>query len=150
MKRGIFVALGILLVGVAAGVLAFCLFHPRQPTAKWMQKEFSLSDDQAQRVQTIHQDYAKICMQMCARIEQSDEHLVELLRKSDHVTPEIRAALAETDRVRTDCRTNMLDHFYQVAAVMSPGERERYLQMVFPLVEHPEEMAANHNSPRGR
>lgn len=149
MKRGLFAVAGILVVGVIAGVLAFCFFHARQPATAWLQKEFSLSNDQTQRVQAMHEEYGKTCMQMCARIQESDTHLAELLQKSDRVTPEIREALVETDRVRTACRASMLEHFYQVAAVMPERERERYLKMVYPLIEHPEEMGAYQLSLRG-
>jgi hypothetical protein len=55
----------------------------------------------------------------------------------------------ETDRVRTACRASMLEHFYKVAAVMPEGERQRYLKMVYPLIEHPEEMGAYQFSLRG-
>ena len=61
----------------------------------------------------------------------------------------VQAALAETDRVRTNCRTHMLEHFYQVAAVMPEQERPRYLAMVLPLIEHPEQMGAYNVSRRG-
>lgn len=149
MKRGFLTALGILIVGVAAGLIAFCMVPAKQSSTDWLQKEFSLSKDQAQRVQDMHEEYAKACMQMCARIEESNRHLTELLEKSDQITPEIREALAETDRVRTECRTSMLDHFYQVAAAMPEGERQRYLKMVFPLIERPESMGAYPLSPRG-
>jgi hypothetical protein len=42
----------------------------------------------------------------------------------------------------------MLDYFYRVAAAMPEKERSRYLQMVYPVIEHPESMAAHHLSPR--
>ncbi len=150
MKRGLFTVLGILIACMAAAVLAFYFFHTRQPATAWLQKEFSLSNDQAQRIEIMHREYGKSCMQMCAQIQQSDTHLAELLQKSDRVTPEILVALAEADRVRTVCRAGMLGHFYQVAAVMPEGERQRYLKMVFPLIQHPEKMGAYQLSLRGR
>ncbi len=150
MKRGLFAVLGILIAGVVAAVLVFCFFPTRQPATAWLQKEFSLSNDQAQQIEVMHREYGKTCMQMCARIQESDTRLAELLQKNDRVTPETLAALAETDRVRTACRASMLEHFYQVAAVMPEGERQRYLKMVYPLIQHPEEMAAYQLSLRGR
>jgi len=149
VKRGLFVVLGILIVGVVAAVATFCFSHTRLPATAWLQKEFSLSNEETQRVQALHEQYAKTCMQMCVRIQESDARLSSLLQKNNRMTPEIRAALAESDRVRTDCRASMLDHFYQIAAVMPEGERQRYLKMVYPLIEHPEEMGAYHASLRG-
>lgn len=142
MKRGLFAVLGILIVGVVAAVLAFFFFPTRQPATAWLQKEFSLSNDQARQIEIMHREYEEICIQMCARIQKNDTRLAELLQKKERVTPEALAALAETDRVRTACRASMLEHFYEVAAVMPEGERQRYLKMVYPLIYHPEKMAA--------
>jgi hypothetical protein len=101
-------------------------------------------------VEALHREYQATCAQLCARIEESDARLAELLRRSDHVTPEVRAAVAETDHVRTLCRASMLEHFYRIAAVLPENERKRYLEMVYPLIEHPEQMGAHGLSARGR
>jgi hypothetical protein len=106
----------------------------------WLEKEYKLAPDQARQVEAMHREYQAKCARMCARIVESDARLAELLRQNDHVTPEIRAAMEETDRVRTLCRASMLEHLYQIAAVMPSSERKRYLEMVFPLIEHPEKM----------
>ena len=149
MKRGIFIILGILVASLAAAVITFCFLQRPESSDVWLQKEFSLSADQIRKVQVLQQGYEGTCMQMCAEIEQSDARLAELLKKNNRMSPEVQAALAETDRVRTNCRTHMLEHFYQVAAVMPEQERPRYLAMVLPLIEHPEQMGAYNVSRRG-
>ena len=70
---------------------------------------------------------------MCARITQTDSRLAGLIESSRTVTQEIREALAESDRVRTECRLKMLEHFYEVAAAMPEEKRKKYLDMVLPV-----------------
>jgi head-tail adaptor len=41
------------------------------------------------------------------------------------------------DRIRTECRLKMLEHFYEVAAVMPEEKRRKYLQIVLPVVLNP-------------
>ena len=53
---------------------------------------------------------------------------------SSGVTPDVRAAVAETDRIRTETRIAMLEHFYAVAAELPPERRRDYLLKVLPLV----------------
>jgi hypothetical protein len=81
---------------------------------------------------------------MCARITQTDSRLAGLIDSSRTVTEEIREALAESDRVRTECRLKMLGHFYEVAAAMPEEERKKYLDMVLPVVLNPGEMDSSH------
>lgn len=150
MRRGIAPILGILFAGAAAAAITFCILRPPQSSGAWLQKEFSLSAEQMRQVQALQQSYAETCAEMCVQIEESNARLATLLSKSNRLTPEIQAALTDTDRVRTNCRTSMLEHFYQVAAAIPEKERARYLAMVLPLIEHPEQMGASHASRRGR
>ena len=53
---------------------------------------------------------------------------------SGSVTPEVHAAVVETDRIRTETRLAMLEHFYAVAAELPPNRRGEYLRKVLPLV----------------
>jgi hypothetical protein len=150
VKRGIVLILGILVAGTVAAVLTFCLLQRPRSTDGWLQREFSLTDEQMRQVRVLQQGYEGTCQEICERIQQSDARLAALLASSDRLTPEVQAALADTDRVRTDCRTRMLEHFYRVAAVIPENERPRYLEMVLPLIERPEQMGAHNASHRGR
>ena len=81
---------------------------------------------------------------MCVRIAQTDERLANLICSSQTITPEIQAAIVETDRLRSECRTRMLEHFYRIASEL-PAQRQReYLTVVLPSVLHPGEMAQSH------
>ena len=77
---------------------------------------------------------------MCARIAQTDERLANLIRSSKQITPEIQAAIVETDRLRSECRAKMLEHFYRIAAQLPAEKQSDYLTVVLPSVLHPGEM----------
>ncbi len=111
---------------------------------EWLRDEFHLTDDQMKKAEALHDGYQATCENMCRRIAETDARLAGAIRASSSVTPEITSAIAETDRVRTECRVAMLDHFYQTAALMPEAERQRYLDKVLPVVLHPGEMHDDH------
>jgi hypothetical protein len=65
---------------------------------------------------------------------EANARLETLTLGSGSITPEIRTAIAETDRIRTETRIAMLEHFYAVAAQLPPDKRLGYLLKVLPLV----------------
>jgi hypothetical protein len=65
---------------------------------------------------------------------EANSRLETLALGSGRVTPEVRAAVTETDRIRTGTRLAMLEHFYAVAAELPPERRREYLLKVLPLV----------------
>ena len=81
---------------------------------------------------------------MCARISQTDERVADLIRSHKMVTPEIREALSESDRLRTECRVKMLEHCYEVATAMPEERRGKYVEMILPTILDPGRMAEAH------
>jgi len=144
MKRGAVILLVVLGVGAAMGALSYCFFRDRISPADWLRKEFSLNKEQSARIVVLNAEYGPKCEQMCARITQTDSRLAGLIDSSRTVTEEIREALADSDRVRTECRLKMLEHFYEVAAAMPEEKRKKYLDMVLPVVLNPGEMDSSH------
>lgn len=65
---------------------------------------------------------------------EANARLEQLALGSSTVTPALREAIAETDRIRTQARLAMLDHFYAVAAELPPDRRRQYLLKVLPLL----------------
>ena len=78
---------------------------------------------------------------MCARISQTDAGAADLIRSHQMVTSEIREALSEGDRLRTECRLKMLEHCYEVATAMPEEKREKYIEMILPVILDPGRMA---------
>jgi hypothetical protein len=136
--------LGVIFSGLAAAVVAFLLAQDRSAPMHWLRTEFSLNDPQARKVEQMHAEYEADCNQMCARIAETDERLAKLIRSSQKITPEIEAAIVETDRLRSECRTKMLEHFYRIAAELPAEKQDEYLTVVLPSVLHPGEMMKSH------
>ena len=144
MKKGLGVLTAVIASGLAAAIVVFFLAQNRSTPMRWLRAEFSLDEQQARTVEQIHAQYEADCAQMCVRIAQTDERLANLICSSQTITPEIQAAIVETDRLRSECRTKMLEHFYRIASEL-PAQRQReYLTVVLPSVLHPGEMAQSH------
>jgi head-tail adaptor len=137
MKRAAVVFLITLAVGATMGILSYGFFQDRSSPVDWLRKEFSLNEEESARIVALNAEYGPKCREMCTRIEQTDSRLARLMKSSATVTLEIRAALEESDRIRTECRLKMLEHFYEVAAVMPEEKRRKYLQIVLPVVLNP-------------
>ena len=144
MKRGAVILLVVLCLGAGMGLLSYNLLRDRGSPADWLRKELSLNEEQSARIMALSAEYGPKCAEMCARIMQTDSRLAGLIESSRTVTKEIREALAESDRVRTECRLKMLEHFYEVAAAMPEEKRKKYLDMVLPVVLNPGEMDSSH------
>jgi hypothetical protein len=124
--------------------VAVYLWRSDRSSTGWLLAEFALDDQQARSVERMHNQYQEDCELMCARIEQSDEQLATLIRDAQEVTPEIQSAIVETDRLRSECRVKMLEHFYRIAAELPEKRRAEYLRMVLPVVVRPGAMAQSH------
>lgn len=145
MRRGLIVLLVLVVAGLVAAVGVFAWARGHASPMSWLRSEFSLDDRQAETVARIHAEYETDCSRMCARIAETDQRLTALIGASQNVTPEIREAIIESDRVRSECRTKMLEHFYRIAAELPPDRRTEYLAVVLPAVLRPGDMAQLHS-----
>ena len=100
------------------------------PEMAWLKKEYHLTDAQFARVVELHEAYWPKCAEMCHRIDAKNAELQGLLAVTNAVTPQITAALADAGRLRTECQSAMLQHFYEVSQVMPPEQGKRYLAWV--------------------
>lgn len=132
MKRGVLILLGIIVIGFAAEQAASHLF--RCSPLEWLCHEYGLTTEQAERVALLQKEYGSRCGPYCDRMCEANAALEQVTLGSGSVTPEIRAAVAETDRIRSETRITMLEHFYAVAAELPPEKRHGYLIKVLPLV----------------
>lgn len=118
-------------VAVLAGVAAFGVFYllndaPAMQRAvregdaiAWLRTEFHLNDAQAAAIKQLHDDYGTVCAGHCAAI-------MDARKRS--------APPAEIATLEKKCVEAMTTHFRQVAALMPPGQGERYLATVLPRV----------------
>ena len=138
MKRSWLILLG----GLAAAVVAYaCIYlhatsgqrsmeQSTQPELTWLKSEYHLSDAQFAQVVQLHDAYYPKCAEMCRRIDDQNARVQKLLATTNIVTPEIKQALAEAARLRVECQSAMMQHFYEVSRAMPPDQAKRYLAWV--------------------
>ena len=138
MKKGVL----ILILGLLAAVAAYgCIYfvcmspvrglqHSDKPELAWLKEEFKLSDAEIKRVSELHAAYLPQCRDKCREIDEQNVKLQTLLSGATNMTPEITGALTESSRMRTECQTMMLRHFFQVSQTMPPEQGRRYLAWV--------------------
>jgi hypothetical protein len=138
MKKGVFILVfGLVAAAVAYGCIYFvCTVSARnmqssdRPELVWLKEEFGLSDADFKRVSELHAAYLPQCGEMCRGIDAHSVKLQALLSGATNMTPEIKAALTESSRLRSECQTMMLGHFFQVSQAMPPEQGKRYLEWV--------------------
>ena len=77
-----------------------------------------------------------------------NDQLSRLLATSSGVTPAVEDALAERAKMRSECQTAMLNHFFEVSRTMSPEQGRRYLAWVQEQTCLREQMMNHSESPR--
>ena len=138
MKKGVLIlVLGLIAAAVAYGCIYFaCTVSARslqrsdKPELAWLKVEFDLNDAEFKRVSDLHEAYLPQCREMCIQIDAQNTKLQKLLAGATDVSPEIERELVESSRLRTECQTMMLRHFFQVSQTMPPEQGRRYLSWV--------------------
>ncbi len=151
----------ILGLGVMAAVASYyCLYlagttaprswlQGRQPELVWLKQEFKLSETEFSRAVQLHEAYLPECRERCQRIKAMNAELEQLLAKSSAVTPAVESALAERAKMRAECQTEMLKHFFEVSRTMSPEQGRRYLAWVREKTCLRDQMMNLDETPRG-
>lgn len=127
-------------VTIALAVSAFTIHYAWNGTShratddpagemEWLRSEFNLDADQFERVWAIHQEYQPICQSLCDRVVQAKTDLEGALLAASSYSEQVDEKLVRFSRVKEECHRSMLQHVYEVAAVMSPEDRMRYLAM---------------------
>jgi hypothetical protein len=138
MKKGLIILMfGLVAAAAAYGCIYFsCTSSMRQmeksssPELAWLKNEFKLTDAEFKRISDLHANYLPQCRAMCHRIDEQHAQLDKLVAGATNVTPEIKQAIEESSRLRTECQTMMLRHFIQVSQTMPPEQGRRYLAWV--------------------
>jgi len=100
------------------------------PELSWLKKEYHLTDAQFAQIAQLHDVYLPKCAEMCRRIDKQNAKVQQLLAATNAVTAEIKESLAEAARLRAECETAMLQHFFETSRQMPPGQGKRYLAWV--------------------
>lgn len=89
-------------------------------TMEWLRAEFRLDDSQFVAIRELHDEFGAQCAEHCRSIMEARQ---------------VQDNQAEVTRLETVCVDAMIAHFRKVAALMPPGEGERYLAIVLPRIE---------------
>ena len=131
LLMGLVLALAACLGGYLAGTAKHrAMLHSDDPELAWLKEEFKLSDAEFKRVSELHVAYLPQCRDRCREIDAQNVKLQTLLSGATNMTPEIAAALTESARMRCECQTMMLRHFFQVSQTMPQEQGRRYLSWV--------------------
>lgn len=131
----------ILLLGIAGGGVSFFQYFDHRSSQveahagvarelEWLLAEFDLDEQQIEAIAGIHQGYLPVCEELCEMVIDAQGRLDKLMLTSSGLTPEIEEALNQFIEIKELCHRSMLAHVYEVAAVMSEEQRERYLAHV--------------------
>lgn len=162
MRRSLIILVAALLAAGGLGAAAFfgarsvCVSQAARGTddLAWLRDEFHLSGAELQRVRQLHNSYLPKCHELCARIAVKNKELQAALAAGPGVSPEAARKLAEIGALRTQCQTQMLEHFYEVSQAMPAEQGRRYLAEMQRLtlgfheqIEH--QMSGEHSSHDG-
>lgn len=136
----------VLVIALAAGAGAFAWRTVRveipsaasTPELRWLQREFALNDAVMRRIDELHRNYTAECDKMCEALRANDAEVIRLVAAGRRASPELETVLIRSNQLMADCQHRMLEHFYAVANEMPAMQAHRYLQLMAPLVMHPE------------
>ena len=135
MKRPLFILLGALALGAAIFAGAYfasqratlmCCENPADDLS-WLKMEFKLSDAEMVRIRGLHEGYLPQCGELCRKIAVAKHELAAIVGPTTNLTAEAQAKMKEIAALRTECQSNMLQHFVTVSQAMPPAQGERYL-----------------------
>lgn len=127
---------------LAAGVIGFFCYRMssdaalhaaamKRDTMEWLRADFHLTEAQFAAVQKLHVDYAPTCEEHCREI-QAARKMLTTAGADDAVARS--AAEQKLQELRLSCELAMIRHVRQVAAVMSPEDGRRYVELVSPKI----------------
>lgn len=112
-----------------------CAANVRDPgtALAWMKSEFQLSEEEFQKVCSLHEAYLPKCDAMCERMKEAGTRLSSILTQSGPgMTPEAEAALRDYETLRAECQRATLGHLAETARVMKPEAGRAYMKKVLP------------------
>lgn len=145
MKRGVFILLAALVAAVIAAVVMYGYQVRHQPDA-WLGRQLGLEGSALQEFTEAHNRYAIRCGEMCERVAAVNARLAHQVATSRAMTPDIRAAIAEAEALRAECKEQMLTHFYTVARLLDQRQANEYLRLVLPLITENDRMEPAHHA----
>jgi hypothetical protein len=117
---------------------------------EWLRVDFHLTDEQFAEIQKLHDAYAPSCEEHCRLIQEATTAR-DTIRTAHGSDPAAVAAAERTlQEMRATCETAIGAHVRKVAALMSPADGKRYLELVLPkIADFDHQMAPNLDLKKG-
>jgi hypothetical protein len=147
MKRGLLILIAAVLLGVgmfygSQKMQPLCDCHDTSdvptengsllPELEWLRHSLKLTDAQFEKVKVLHLAYQPRCEELCLRVHQSNEALLDSSTTSRQVEGDVQKHLRERADLTMECQQAMLRHVYETAACMGPEQSAKYLKLVLP------------------
>ena len=132
----------LVLLAAAAGFVGYrTSCDPRLHTAaakgdpmEWMRVDFHLTDTQFAAIHALHESYSGSCADHCRMIQEATKARNALTAAHSADPAALIAAEQKIQELRARCETAITRHVRQVAALMSPEDGQRYLDLVLPKI----------------
>jgi hypothetical protein len=108
-----------------------------RPELEWLRREYGLNEARFQEIQELEAAYAPRCVELCAKVSDSQARLAALVARGEAPGPAMETAIQECARVEAECRQNMLEHLRQVSLRLAPEQREPFLNHMTRRLLHP-------------
>ena len=127
-------ATGAALIGYRANIdPALHAAVARGDTMEWLRRDFHLNDAQLSAIRQLHDAYSGTCEEHCRMIQEATKARQAL--EAAHGDPAaIAAANTKVQEMRAMCEGAIQVHVRKVAALMAPGDAQRYLSLVLPKI----------------
>lgn len=96
----------------------------------WLQRDLGVDPYTLARVKAAHKAYQPQCASLCLAIAKANARVRTLMEQSRAMTPELETAIRDAQQCHADCRTAMLRHIYETAALLPPDAAAPYLHAV--------------------
>lgn len=120
-----------LLIALLTGGIAFVVTKqiaapaPNGDELAWLINEFDLNEQQAAQIKALHEAFRPICERHCDAIEAGQAAVAAAANETE------RAAAADRlIELKAVCQDATRQHLHEVAAIMDPAQRQRYLELI--------------------
>lgn len=104
----------------------------RLPELQWLRQWLQLDDAQFDRVKALHLDYLPKCESLCQRVHDANEKVLTLSRSQNQMDTALAEAIHAHAQLTGECREALMQHVYDVAALLKPDQAKRYLDLMIP------------------
>ncbi len=108
----------------------------------WLRADFHLTEAQFTEIRKLHDAYAPSCEEHCRLIREATKVRAAIKATGGADPAAVAAAERTLQELRITCETAITVHVQKVAALMSPADGRRYLDLVLPKIANFDHKAA--------